>query len=203
MELSAIGFGIGGAVGMLLVLLSLKIFIPTDIDTRKEKRIRLICCVLLVLFCIVLGGYLFRTEIKMGNYAHKTCSGENCSNQPVCKFYLLGTEYYCIDHMSLAYDSFEPENYDIYHVKDRAGKNWKDAWGAATQIAKRELELSEDAQFCTPSQASIIVNKTGWIVRGHVTASDDAGNPQYIYFRTEFSFTGPDEFYVWSFDYEK
>ena len=39
MELSTMGFGIGAVVGMLGVFLIVKTFIPTYLDTTKEKWI--------------------------------------------------------------------------------------------------------------------------------------------------------------------
>lgn len=201
MELSALGFGIGAAVGMVGVYLIVKYFIPTYLDTTFEKWFRIISCILVVAVCVFLGGYLLRTEIKMGDYSHKTCSSEGCTNPPVCKFHLLNTEYYCIDHTGLAYDYFEPSDYAP--GKDRAGKGSKDAWEAAMSIVKDKMGLSDDALFCSSSKGSIIFNDPYWIARGDVTEYDSSGSPVYIYFKVEFAFTGEDECYVRSFDYDK
>lgn len=203
MELSALGFGIGGAVGMIGVYLIVKFFIPTYLDTTFEKWFRIISCILVVVVCIFLGGYIFRTEIRMGDYSHKTCSSEGCSNSPVCKFYLLETDYYCIDHMSAAYDSFEAGEGVYAPSVDRAGKGKIHAWMAAQQLAIRELGLSDEARFCSAGEYSAIYNNTYWIVRAHVTDYDTAGTPEYIYFKAQFSFTGEDEVYLWDFDYDK
>lgn len=201
MEFSPLGFGIGAAVGMVGVYLLVKIFVPTYLDSTLEKWGRIISCVLVLSVCVFLGGYLFRTEINMGDYSHKNCSSEGCTNPPVCKFYLLGTDYYCIDHTGIAYDYFEPENYTL--AKDRAGKGSQDAWNAAMSIVSKKLNLADGAQFCDRAKASVLYNNTYWIVRGDVIAYDDAGEPEYIYFKVEFAFTGGDECYVRSFDYDK
>lgn len=203
MELSAMGFGIGAAVGMVGVYLIVKFFIPTYLDTTMEKWGRIISCVLVLAVCVFLGGYIFRTEIKMGDYSHKSCSSEGCTNPPVCKFYLLGSDYFCIDHTGLAYDYFEPTGNEYNLSLDRAGKGRKDAWAAAMSIVKNKLGLSDSAQFCAAPKASVIYANPYWIVRGDVIAYDDAGTPEYIYFKVEFAFTGGDECYVRTFDYDK
>ena len=202
MELSALGFGIGAAVGMFGVYLIVKHFIPTYLDTTFEKWARILSCILVLVVCVYLGGYIFRTEIKMGDYSGKSCNSDGCTNPPVCKFYLLGSEYYCIDHMSLAYDYFVPDNY-VNSSTDRAGKNHQDAWEAAKSMVMKKLGLSASAQFCGSSEASILYTNPYWIVRGHVTGYDETGTPEYIYFKAEFAFTGEDECYLRSFDYDK
>ena len=201
MELSALGFGIGAAVGMIGVYLIVKNFLPTYLDSTFEKWARVISCILVLVICVFLGGYIFRTEIKMGDYSKKSCSSEGCTNPPVCKFYLLGTDYFCIDHTGIADDYFEPENY--VPTKDRAGKNTTDAWNAAMSVVSQKLNLADNAQFCYQSKASIIYNNPYWIIRGDLVAYDDAGKPEYIYFKLELAFTGGDECYVRTFDYEK
>ena len=200
MEMSALGFGIGAAIGMVGIYLLVKIFVPTYLDTTMEKWGRIIACVLVLVVCVFLGGYIFRTEIRMGDYSKKSCSSEGCTNSPVCKFYLLGTDYFCIDHTGIAYDYFEPENY--VPTVDRAGMNSKDAWNAALSIVSKKLNLADNAQFCSQSKASTIYRNPYWIVRGDVVAYDDGGKPEYIYFKVEFAFTGGDECYVRTFDYD-
>lgn len=203
MELSALGFGIGAAVGMFGIYLIVSKFLPTYLDSTFEKWFRVISCILVLVVCVFLGGYIFRTEIKMGDYSKKSCSSEGCSNTPVCKFYLLGADYFCIDHMGIAYDYFAPENYVPDLVEDRAGKKAKDAWSAAMSIVKQKLNLSDDAQFCSSSKASVVYNDYYWTVRGDVTTYDESGAPEYIYFKVKFAFTGGDECYLRSFDYDK
>lgn len=203
MELSALGFGIGAAVGMIGVYLIVKNFLPTYLDSTFEKWARVISCILVLVICVFLGGYIFRTEIKMGDYSKKSCSSEGCTNPPVCKFYLLGTDYFCIDHTGIAYDYFEPENYAPGLVQDRAGKKSQDAWMAAMSIVRKGLSLSADARFCGASKASIVYADPYWIVRGDVTAYDESGTPEYIYFKVEFAFTGEDECHLRSFDHDE
>ena len=60
MELSALGFGIGAAVGMIGVYLIVKNFLPTYLDSTFEKWARVISCVLVLVICVFLGGYIFR-----------------------------------------------------------------------------------------------------------------------------------------------
>ena len=55
MELSTMGFGIGAVVGMLGVFFIVKTFIPTYLDTTKEKWIRIISCVLVLAICIFMA----------------------------------------------------------------------------------------------------------------------------------------------------
>ena len=203
MELSTMGFGIGAVVGMLGVFFIVKTFIPTYLDTTKEKWIRIISCVLVLAICIFLGGYIFRTEIKMGDYSHKSCSSEGCTNPPVCKFYLLGSDYYCIDHTGIVYDYLEPDRYSSERTTDRTGKGRQDAWVCAKSLVSKELKLSDAAQFCSAAKAGIIYADPYWIVRGDVTEYNDAGELEYIYFRVEFAFTGEDEVYLRDFDYDK
>lgn len=202
MEWSMYGFAVGSAIGMFLVWLILKVFLPTDADTRGEKRIRTLSCILVLVVSIVLGGYLPRTEVNMGDYDHKNCSGVDCSNPPVCKFYyFFEKNYYCIEHMELVYDSLAPEGVNFRQTKDRAGKGMQDAWAAAKQYAASELNLPADARF--GSEGLVVYNNMAWIVRGNVTVNADTGNPTYIYFKTELAFDSADTFYVLDFSYDK
>ena len=54
MELSALGFGIGAAVGMIGVYLIVKNFLPTYLDSTFEKWARVISCILVLVICVFL-----------------------------------------------------------------------------------------------------------------------------------------------------
>ena len=86
MEMSALGFGIGAAIGMVGIYLLVKIFVPTYLDTTMEKWGRIIACVLVLVVCVFLGGYIFRTEIRMGDYSKKSCSSEGCRRKLSAKW---------------------------------------------------------------------------------------------------------------------
>ena len=140
----------------------------------------------------------------MGDYSHKSCGSTGCEKPPVCKFYFFfDTDYFCIDHITLAYDSFEPDGVDFGATMDRAGKTSKNAWSAATKYVADELGLPADAEFSPAGQSSMVYNNTSWIVRGDVTVTDTNGKTTYYYYRVELSFTGGDDFHVWDFKYEK
>lgn len=109
MQLSVIGALIGAAVGMFAVSLIMRIFLPTDIDTKREKWIRGIACVLVMAIFIFLGGYLFRTRLNMGDYSQEQCYRAGCSHPPVCHLrYELSNAYYCEEHMVDAYELIDP-----------------------------------------------------------------------------------------------
>ena len=56
MELSALGFGIGAAVGMFGIYLIVSKFLPTYLDSTFEKWFRVISCILVLVVCVFLGG---------------------------------------------------------------------------------------------------------------------------------------------------
>lgn len=191
MELSVVGSVIGFAVGMVIAWLILRIFLPTDIDTKREKWIRGVSCVLAVVICIFLGGFLLRTQLVPGEYTGVQCGKEGCDQSPVWKFhYELMTLYYCDDHLYETYEVTDPERYKMESVRDYAGNGVVHAWETALQIAREKMELPSDAEFCDLAEGDVKLRGSQWTVRGFVTVYDDTGSANRVFFTAAFNFAG-------------
>ena len=197
MQLSVFGIVIGCTAGMFAVSLILKVFLPTDIDTDREKWIRRIGCGLVLVLFTFGGGYLLRTQLSAGDYSGKQCDREGCGISPVYKLrYELATAYYCENHVVDAYALTDPALYEMMTVKDTTGHTKEDAWTMAQRIAREELDLPDDADFCDILDARVEVRGAQWTVRGVVTVQGDDDKPGYVYFNTVFHFSGSDYFLV-------
>lgn len=193
MQLSVVGSVIGFAVGMVIVWMILRIFLPTDIDTKREKIVRTISCILVLVVCVFLGGFLLRTRLVHGEYTAEQCGKEGCSQSPVWKFhYELMTLYYCDDHLYETYEVTDPERYKMESIRDYAGNGVVDAWETALQIAREKMDLSSDAEFCELSEGDVKLRSSQWTVRGFVTVYDDRGNAGRVFFTAAFNFAGSD-----------
>lgn len=191
MQLSAVGALLGFAAGMFVVYLILRIFLPTDIDTKREKWIRAVGCILVVVLFVFLGSYLLRTRLVQGDYATEQCDKEGCSQSPVWEFhYELMTLYYCDDHLYETYEVTDPKRYEMESIRDYAGHGVQDAWETALQIAREKMELSSDAEFCDISEGTVTLRSSQWTVRGSVTIYDEQGNANRAYFKAAFNFAG-------------
>ena len=193
MELSVVGSVMGFAVGMVIVWLILRIFLPTDIDTKREKWARGIACVLVLVLCMFLGGFLLRTQLVPGEYTAEQCGKEGCDQSPVWKFhYELMTLYYCDDHLYETYQVTDPKLYEMEAIRDYAGNGVRDAWETALEIAREKMELPSDAEFCDLSEGNVMLRGSQWTVKGSVIVYDDQGNANRIFFKAAFNFAGSD-----------
>ena len=193
MQLSAVGAVLGAAAGMFVVSLILRIFLPTDIDTKREKWIRRVSCVLIVALFTFLGGFLLRTRLVSGDYAAEQCGKEGCDQSPVWEFhYELMTLYYCDDHYYEIYEVTDPKRYEMVSVSDYAGNSVLDAWETALEIAREKMELSADAEFCDLADGKVTLRGSQWTVRGSVTVYDEQGRGNRFYFTAAFNFAGSD-----------
>lgn len=189
MQLSAVGLVVGCALGMFAAAFILKIFLPTSADTTLEKWAKRIACVVVVIAFAFGGGFLLRTQLKPGDYAQEQCDRTGCHNPPTWQLrYELMTLYYCDNHKNDAYALSDPERYETEMVKDSSGHNKLDAWEMAQQIARDQLDLPADAEFCDVSEVRSQLNGSRWTIRGDVATYDSAGKRSYIYFNMVFSF---------------
>ena len=201
MELSDIGYGIGAVVGMILVNIILKIFVPTYLDTTFEKWARRIGCVLLVVVCMLLGGYFGRTELKTGDYSHKTCAEDGCGKPAVSVFrYLFRKAYFCEDHMVLANEFVEPEEQPAPELRDSNGNDQHDAWEMAKRIAIDQMGLPDDSEFTGIDKVRITLSQGTWTVRGDVAVKNEAGKTRWIPFAVSFTFS-KSSYNVFSFEF--
>lgn len=190
MELSVVGYGVGAAVGTILVNIILRIFVPTYLDTTFEKWARRIGCVLAVAVCVTVGGYLGRTELKTGDYAHITCSEEGCGKPSVCVFhYLFRKAYFCESHMVLVSEFAEPEEQPVQEMRDSNGNNQYDAWATAKQIVIDRLGLPADAEFADIDKVRFSLSQGTWTIRGDVAVINEAGKTRWNPFVVSFSFS--------------
>lgn len=193
MQLSAVGALLGFAAGMFVVYLILRIFLPTDIDTKREKWVRGSACVLAAVLFTFLGGFLFRTRLIQGDYAAEQCDKEGCDQSPIWEFrYELMTLYYCDDHLYETYEITDPKRYEMESVRDYAGNGVRDAWETALEIAREKMELPSDAEFCDLSEGKVTLRASQWTVRGSVTVYDEQGKGNRVFFTAAFNFAGSD-----------